>query len=223
MLAALACLCLYQSRAHAQETHVDWQRGLLLARAAVPGDLSSPSREMARVKAERQARERCRSKLLAAQAKLPLAGGLRRTAIEDDSWPLATTAIDYGMDGSVVVEMALPLDALRTIFAGPDAPTALGNTGPQALIIDARKHKLSPAIGFSISDDKTEYRGPTLFFVDEESARNDARIGKGATILAANALHAGVLRVPEGALAELLQARPLVIILHKVEDEAKRK
>lgn len=199
--------------AKAEKPGIDWQRGLLVARAAVPGDLGAPSREMARIKAERQARARCRAALFVAMQSVPLAPGLSAEPLSEESLPLLPLATDYGMDGSVVIEMAMPLDALRTLYAAADPIVAPGASGPEVLLIDARGLRLARAVGYELGDGDSSYRGPSLFFADEDSARQDVRIGKQSKMLVASSAREGRIRVPQGALKGLLGVQPLVIIL----------
>lgn len=206
--------------AQAQEPNIDWQRGLLVARTAVPGDLGAPNREMARIKAERQARARCRATLRVALKDVPTAPGLKASALPDDALPLLSLATDYGMDGSVVIEMALPLDALRTLYGAGDPLVGPDAAGPAALIIDARRLPLKRAVGYAIGDGDVSYRGPSLFFADEDTARQDGRIGKSVKILVASSAKAGTIRVPSGALKGLLDAQPLVVILTGTDKKA---
>lgn len=223
-LAALVALlmCFVPATAAAERTRVDWQRGLLIARGIAVGDLRSPSRQLARVKAERQAKERCRKLLLATVGSIGTASG-KKTAVAargadtllslaDSILPLHT---DYGTDGSVVVEMALPLDALRALLHGPDPLQSETLEGPTALLIDVRSLRVKPALGYLLDDGTDRYRGPTLFFTDEKAARADRRIGKRAALLLPKKSSAGVLRLEPGALQSLLAARPLVAILWK--------
>lgn len=211
---------LLPSSARAERTQVDWQRGLLVARGIAVGDLRSPSRQLARVKAERQAKAQCRALLLKAvgavrwvqEDKRPKA---ERTATLDPS--IFALQTDYGTDGSVVVKMALPLDAMRALVYGPDSIEASSLEGPAALIIDARALGVKPALGFQLSDGGAEYRGPTLFFTSEKEARARSGIGKDAPLLVAKsgASDRGTILLKAGALDSVLAARPLVAILWK--------
>jgi len=215
----LVVLCLGLASANA-ETEVNWQRGLVIAKGAAVGDLRSPSRQLARVKAERQAKRRCKAILLESLSSIRRASGKKIGSQKQEAldglaaliFPLTT---DYGTDGSVVVQMALPLDALRAQLFAPDQPIAKESPGPAALIIDARSLSMSPGVGTVLGDGKTKYRGPTLFFRSEEEARADPRVGKEAILLSAKRKRGEVLVLEPNALAEELAARPLVAILWK--------
>jgi hypothetical protein len=176
---------------------------------------------LARVKAHRQAQAQCRQLLIAGASALRWADGAKSvdtelaSGLEASIFDLAT---DYGTDGSVVVEMALPLDALRAQVYGPDALQSAATKGPAALIIDARKIGVKPALGYLLTDRSADYRGPTLFFTSEEEARKHLGVGKDAPLLAAVAgskvdrkRGAIVLNIDE--LPTLLAAQPLVAIL----------
>lgn len=222
----LSCAMLFlPAMAEAERTHVDWQRGLLIGRGIAVGDLRSPSRQLARVKAERQARARCRALLLES------VGSLRWAQGKQEGGPLPASAevaslgesifsinTDFGTDGSVVAEMALPLDALRSLVQGPDKIRSGPSEAPAALVVDARRLGLKPALGFLLSDGTTTYSGPTLFFESETQARLHPGIGTDAPLIVARASSvkerkSGVIAVESGTLMALLASQPLVAIL----------
>lgn len=205
---------------HAEAPRLDWSRGLLIGTGISVGDLRSPTRQLARVKAERQAKTRCRASLMQGLAQIPGAKGQKVKTVlgkryqkvihslSEVVFPLDT---DYSSDGSVVVTMALPLDALRSALYGADALES-DLPGPQVLLVDARKSSLKPRVGVSISDGEASYQGPTLFFRDAKAAQAKW-LGDGEGILA-NRFSAGVLRVAPGTLKGKIQSRPLVLILY---------
>lgn len=219
MAALVALLLLLLPDGVRAEPRVDWQRGLLIARGIGVGDLRSPSRKLARVKAERQAKTRCKKALLAEVGSIRSAAGKKASALAkaeelqglaDSILPLTT---DYGTDGSVVVEMGLPLDALRTLLHGPDPLQSEVLEGPSLIVIDARALPVKPALGYSLDDGNQNYRGPTLFFNSEKAARAASKGGKTAPLIVAKGRSSGSLRLPPKALESLLAARPLVAIL----------
>jgi hypothetical protein len=172
------------------------------------------------VKAERQARKRCRAALLAEVGKIRIAGGKKVTALVGEANPVQSLAdsilplkTDYGTDGSVVAEMALPLDAVRALVFGPDPLQSESLEGPTLLLVDARALPVKPALGYSLNDGSESYRGPTRFYGSEKAARADPRIGKNAALIVAKGLSKGSLRLAPKALESLLAARPLVAIL----------
>jgi hypothetical protein len=209
------------SSAHGDRTRVDWERGLLIGRGIAVGDLRSPSRQLARVKAERQAKDQCRKLLLKSVSGMPWAEvGKGGEASQHDSLVSAVFELhtDYGTDGSVVVEMALPLDALRALAYGPDALEPDPSDGPSALLIDARASGVKPALGYLLRGQSGDYRGPTLFFTSEKDARKHAGVGKEAPLLVAKAgskqdRKGGAILVETDAFQKLTASRPLIAII----------
>ena len=201
-----------QAEGKAQAGKVDWSRGLLIAKGAASGDLRSPNREMARVKAERQARKRCQATLLSQAPRLAKAGGgdfQDKSAAIGDSLML-TLHTDFGTDGSVVVTMAFPVDRMRAAAFAPDE-VVRATAAANPIVIDARKLLLKPAVGYLLSDGKESYRGPTLFFRDLKEARSSLKLGDEAALMA-RSLKAGTLRIPDHSLKNNA-GLPLVVIL----------
>src|SRR5688572_8785409 len=102
---------------------VDWTRGLLVARGAAAGDLRAPSPAVARLAAERRARQAARDQLRALAAAIPTGDGKKLGAPDGAAAARLDAALgrtidlttDYGTDGSVVLTCALPLEALRVV------------------------------------------------------------------------------------------------------------
>jgi len=99
------------------------EKGALSARGVAAADLRSPSAEIARVKAERSARDRAHKKLAAALGKLrPQLAVAARERLADHA---TTGDIRYGSDGSVELTLRLvlpPVDAVEPRpSANPDA------------------------------------------------------------------------------------------------------
>ena len=141
--------------------------------------------------------------------------GAQDASLESAVFELNT---DYGTDGSVVVEMALPLDALRALAYGPDALQTTPIDGPSALLIDARASGVKPALGYLLRGPSGEYRGPTLFFTSEKDARKHAGVGKQAPLLLAKAgtkqdRKGGAILVETDAFQKMIASRPLIAII----------
>ncbi len=222
----LIALLLVPASALADKPRVDWERGLFIGRGIAVGDLRSPSRQLARVKAERQAKAKGRALLLDSLGDLPWASGtaFQQKVKEEGSAELLTDSVislhtDLGTDGSVVIEMALPLDALRALVYGSDSIAPKRAEGPSAIVIDARSLTLKPAIGYQLSDGTSEYRGPTLFYTSEAAARAHKGVGAAAPLVLgkppAKGAVGGTISVQAGALVSLVAGRPLVVILWK--------
>ncbi len=209
------------SSANSERTRVDWQRGLLIGRGIAVGDLRSPTRQLARVKAERQAKAQCRQLLIAKVSGMPWAEAGKKLEeamqadLGDSVFQLTT---DYGTDGSVVVEMALPLDVLRAQVYGPDGLRTTAGGGPNAIVIDARALGIKPALGYLLSDGSSDYRGPTLFFTSEKDARKHVGIGKAAPLLVARSgskmdRKRGAIVLKAETLQSLIASRPLIAVI----------
>jgi len=218
---ALACLLLLalggDSRA---ETRIDWEQGLLIATAAAPADLRSPNTQLARVKANRVARQRCYQKLRLAAEKLVTASGASvqkqlGKRLPEMGLGLMLLGSDQGSDGSVVVRMALPLDSLRGRLYGPDSPRSEPLANQPVLLVDARKLSLHPSLGTLLKAGETKYRGPVLFFASEKRARAEARVGAKTPLIVAKSVKHGMLALSGADTPGLLEARPLVVIIYK--------
>lgn len=212
-LLIVVALLLGTGAAHAQEVRVDWQSGLLIAQGAAVGDLRAPTRALARIKAERRARERAVAKLWAAAKGLDVAGKTTLAAVPgfdqqsaEASLGTLTLAVDYGSEGSVVVELAMPIDGLRSVAFQADAPLRDPSKGPRAVLVDATSLKLRPALGIAVGNGSKQYRGPTVFFSGEKDARKDSRIGAGPKLIKAQAYRDGVLMLEGESDLEALRA-----------------
>ncbi len=216
-------------RAGAEE-RTDWVRGLVIARGAAAGDLRAPSAAVARVAAERQAREAAREKARAIAVELPVADGRKVSAVIDadavakQRFERAVgrsidVRVDYASDGSVVLETGLPVDAIRTALWGADEVVSgtAGDTAVTALIVDARKLKVSPAIGIELAAGSERYRGPTVFVGTPADAKKDARAGNDVVQASASKAEAGTLTVDvdPGKLAAARRAGALVLVAIK--------
>src|SRR5206468_9349146 len=101
----------------------------------------------------------------------------------------ATVAsMDLDTDGSVTVELALPVEAVRVAIAGPRRAEPTAAPAPPVVIIDARGargKKLEPGIGVTITGTgagsgtgagAATWTGPILF-VDAAPPAGDPRVG----------------------------------------------
>ncbi len=201
------------------DAKVDWQRGLLIASCAAPADLRAPNPDLARVKAERVAKKRCADVLRSAASQLPVVSGksvervLGEPLSEQDIATMMLDA-DQGSDGSVVVRMALGIDAVRALLYKADRPLKEAPALAPPLIIDARSLKVTPALGYAVGDGNTTYRGPTLFFLDEASARADTRVGEVASIITPKNVSAGTFVLDDAKLRAMQSTRSLLVILY---------
>ena len=225
--AVLVALASPAAAERAAAVRTDWARGLTIAHGAAAGDLRAPSAAVARVGAERTARERARTRLEAAARKLPVAGGKTVGQRADADKEIARRLqaamahtvdldIDYGSDGSVVVEAALGLDALRAAVFGPDpAGDASDAKAISAVIVDARKLKLAPAIGLSLAAGSERYRGPTIYVTSADAIRKDGRAGKAPIDAVATGLDQGSLAISlaPDKLASARRAGALVVVV----------
>jgi AcrR family transcriptional regulator len=92
-------------------TQIDWREKRLVTVGAAAADLRAPGPDIARVTAERQAQARAGEQLRTAIAKLTaVAASDERVAKLAGS---AHTKVHYFSDGSVEVELTLPLAAIE--------------------------------------------------------------------------------------------------------------
>ncbi len=104
---------------------VYWEEGAVEASGSCAADLRAPSAEVARIQAERVARERAQQHMRQALLALPKvrwAAGKeapRETDLDPAVRGAETAAVDYGSNGSVSVRLRLKLAALpRALLPG---------------------------------------------------------------------------------------------------------
>lgn len=199
-----------------QGARVDWTRGLLVATGAAAGDLRAPSPELARVKAERQARDAARARLKRLARDLALADGRELgAALQGDAAErleraldqLVDQSVEHASDGSVVLEAALPLEAARAAVFGPSEPAVPGSEkGPTSVVIDAGKHLKRPALGVKLAAGSERYAGPTVFAMPGDPIAAE-RLGSRPVRLHATGYRGGALQLGGDAAAQLAEAR----------------
>ncbi|WP_428269386.1 hypothetical protein [Haliangium sp.] len=212
---------------------IDWTRGLIVASGAAPGDIRAPSPEVARVAARRRALAQARGRL--AEAAGAVVVGARSVTAWAEAEPGVAQAlgeaveralvleVEYGSDGSVVVQTGLPLEAVRQAVQGPArlALTGEGGAGepsdraPTAIVVDARAVLDRPALGLSLVADQVVYTGPVVFYRRPARARADARRGPRVVRTKATSVGDGELAVALSgqALAVAKAAQVLVIVV----------
>jgi hypothetical protein len=217
---------------------IDWTRGLVIAVGAAPGDIRAPSPDLARVGAERRARAQARERLLAAARALRVIDPKDRpgdelvgehadadAAVAERLAAAAARAldlsVDYGSDGSVVLTVGLPLEAVRQAVRPAAARDALAPSwppaapAPTAVIVDARGVLDAPVLGLGLVAGAHDYAGPTVFHGGAGAAAADARRGPRPVRTRATALRDGrlVVDLPAADLAAAHAARALVIVI----------
>ena len=130
---------------------------------------------------------------------------------------LATT---FGSDGTAIVEVGVPIEAVRRAIAGASKPaTAASKDGPTALVVDASGLTITPAVGYAIAAGNERYAGPVLWMSDRDALAKDPRLGKRVRRLPATKLGAGgaleldAKAAPQVAAAR--SARALIVVLTK--------
>jgi hypothetical protein len=198
---------------------VDWSTGELSTSAAAVADLHAPTVELARIGAERRARERAVAALLDAARALPVAGGksLGDAMTKDDALAarvadaVARTrdvAIAYGSDGSTRATVAAPLEGLRAALRGVASGGGPAD-GPTALVVALGDVDLdAPRLGVTLAAGAERFAGPTVFYRREPPAvaaepRLGARVVRGTGTRFAD----GVLTIEGDAAAALPAAR----------------
>jgi hypothetical protein len=207
-------------------TTIDWSAGRLVAEGAAAADLRAPGPDVARVSAERRAREQALATLDAAARKLPLAGGgtvgeaVKRDEAAGKRLAAAlararTIDASYASDGGARVTVALPLEAVRLAVAPPAAAPAASDGAPTAILVDARKAGAKPVLGVTLVAGKTEAALPATWWTTPEAAAADARAGATVARATAGKATAGKLEIdlPEADLARAAAAGALVIVV----------
>jgi hypothetical protein len=192
---------------------VDWTRGLLIATGAAAGDLRAPSPELARLKAERQARDAARDELRRLARDLHMADGRELgAALEGEAKARFERAleaviderVDHASDGSVVLAAALPLEAARAALSGASPPAgAEGERGPTAIVVDAGHHLKRPALGVKLAAGSERYAGPTVFATRSDAVGPD-RLGERPVRAKATSYRGGALHLSGDDAAENL-------------------
>jgi hypothetical protein len=204
---------------------IDWTRGVVLAPAGAAADLRAPAISVARIRAERQAREDARAKVAAAARSLAIAGGQHvgeyldghpaaRLQFERAVERLAYEDVDYSSDGSVTVTARLPVEAVRSAVVGPVRGRGAGDAAVTALIVDATGVLDTALLALTVRIDQTDYRGPTVFYTTAEGAAADPRLGPRPVQARATALRGNALVIDDGTLS-WLDDNPLVVIVVK--------
>jgi hypothetical protein len=136
--------------AGADEVHVDWARGLVIASGVGVADRHAPSPAIARGTSRRGAEDAAKKALAAAIVALPRAAGGR---VGDAALPaldaVVTLDADPETDGAWRVTMAVPIEAVRQALAGgARAVTPTGDRGVPVVVVDGVTSK--PAVGVAI-------------------------------------------------------------------------
>jgi hypothetical protein len=169
---------------------IDWAAGHIRAVGAGAADIRAPGPDIARIAAERTARQAAAKRLTEAARALPADTLSAEATVGDvlDKDPAAAERlaaavarardldIDYSSDGSVEVTLALPLEAIRTALRPQQTPVA-SDTAPTAIVIDATDVKISPTLGVYVISDELAYAGPTVWIRDAKVAAKDPRLG----------------------------------------------
>jgi hypothetical protein len=203
---------------------VDWTRGLLFATGAAAGDLRAPSAELARLKAERQARDAARTQLRRHARDLALADGRELgAALEGKAAARFDRALDavldehveHASDGSVVLTAALPLESVRAAVFGPSPPaSAKSEQGPTAIVVDAGRHLDQPALGVKLAAGAERYAGPTVFAARSQAIGPERLGGRPVEVKAVD-YRGGALHLDgddSAALASARAAGALVVV-----------
>jgi hypothetical protein len=202
---------------------VDWTAGLVTARGASAADLQTPDPTVARIRAERIARNRARVELARAARSLRLASGGSvedRAARDRDVGGRLDRAVEaaadhhveYGSDGSVEVSVALPIETVRQAVDGVAGPPELAGPKVSAVVVDAGRALAGPRLGVALRVGDQRYAGPSVYYRGTTPAMTDARLGAHVQRVRATALEEGDLVVAPGDIAAWRQARPLIVI-----------
>lgn len=170
----------------AEHHAIDWTRGLIIAIGAAAGDLRAPSPEVARMTATRKALEQARSQLLDQARSLEVQGTSVaelakgnpeiRGRLEHEIEQAVRLDLDHGSDGSAVITVGLPLEAVRTAVVGTPRPEPMKNS-PSAVLVDARRVMSRPALGVNLITPKGRFSAPAVFYRGIKPALADPRLG----------------------------------------------
>ncbi|MCE9572772.1 MAG: hypothetical protein K8W52_06405 [Deltaproteobacteria bacterium] len=163
---------------------IDWGRGVITARGVGPADRHAPAPAVARDAARLRAEDAAHA-ALAAAAKA-LAPGADAAAIDRAVARARIEAIDLGTDGSVTLTAALPLEAVRVAQAGPRQVGHDGEPAAPTIVIDARKQKLAPHLGATVTAGGGPWAGAVVWATALPKP-GDPRLGDGARTAVATA------------------------------------
>jgi hypothetical protein len=140
-------------------TQIDWARGLVTAPGIGLADRQAPNPAVARGPSRRRAEDAAKQALLAALPALPLAAGgtvgdkLADPAVKARLDQAVASAItltaDPETDGSWRVSLAIPLEAMRQVLAGPRTLAPAGDEGAAVVIVEGVTSK--PALDYAIN------------------------------------------------------------------------
>lgn len=196
---------------------VDWTRGLVVATGAGTADVRAPSPDIARLGAERAARERAGQRLVAHARALPTADGRtvgeRVDADADAAARFArvaaepiTLGVELESDGSATVELALPLESIRLALAPGAVVAGAVGEAPTAIVVDARSVVRAPVVGLTVGG----YAGPVVYYRAVKDAGSDARLGARPVRAKATSVDGGDVAVA-GELD--VTGRPLLVVV----------
>ncbi len=123
----------------------------------------------------------------------------------------------HGTDGSSIVTIAVGTEEIRSALLGPARP---GDAGLSAVIVDARKLALRPALALAVRVGGARHLGPALFFESVGEARKDPRVGQRAPASIAMSISGRELLVSGLSPEQLVDAqRSSAVIAYVVKRE----
>ncbi|HTJ43098.1 MAG TPA: hypothetical protein VL463_13430 [Kofleriaceae bacterium] len=144
---------------------VDWSEGTITARGVGPADRHAPAPAVARDAAKVRAIDAAKAVLTASAKALPGVHDLKDDAIARVIDRAVIATMDLGTDGSVTLELRIPIEAVRVAMSGARDAAPSHDPPAQTVIVDATHLKLKPQVGLAIGG----WTGPTLF-VDKAPA-----------------------------------------------------
>lgn len=184
---------------------IDWTLGIIVATGEAAADIRAPSPGIARVKAERQAREKAHERLKRMVQTVPV--GSRTVAWHERADKRVTErvqkaiadandeSIDYSSDGSVVLTAQISLERLRHAVRKTTPPANISpppDDTTSAVIIDASAVLDTPILDLRIETGTGRLSGRTVFHHSMTRARADKRAGERVLTVTATSV-----RVPE--------------------------
>jgi len=162
------------ARAQTPKKAVDWQRGMLYAPGAAAADIRAPSPGIARLKARRVAFERATAELSKRAKALPWVDGGTLGAqlkLEHQKRRFARVLqralardVRYASDGSVMLQAAVGLEALRLAIVGSPIAARRAKKRITAIVVLVGKHRVAQRVGVALWSGAELYAGPTVYY-----------------------------------------------------------
>lgn len=172
VLIAVFMACMVAGQTFAE--NVDWAKGTIEVTVSAHGSRQAPSPRLARLSSESRARLKARAQFKKAIKKLPLSkkrswkklSKTQKARLESILNNPITKRVGHHSDGSITLQLVLPLEKLRTLWDGFTEPQSVFNA--DGLFVDARHLKAKPVLDVTIQAGNVTLSGTTLW-IDEKT------------------------------------------------------